>query len=223
MKTFLSFALLALALPPTQTVPQVRSGLEIVGFEVKEKVIQRRGFSSRMVQNTPPKLNPTLGRGADINEPEIQKIQRDTAQRMRELRALDNKLSPGGGGSYAAVVYEFHAQMTNTNSKSISSFVWAYRPTLDSLASSDKEFLCDQRFRPGETKTIKSISSIPRVLVVSASDAGTEPKSQKPSMKAVVVNQVWFSDGTNWKRADWNPVTSIERTRKSGKGKCVAL
>lgn len=224
MKTLLSsFALLMLALSQAQTVPQVQSGLEIVGLEVKEKVIQRRGFRSRMVQNTPPKLNPDLGRGTDRNEPEIQKIQRDTAQRAVELRALDSNLSSRGDESYPALVYEFQAQMTNTSAKSISSFVWAYRPGLDSLASTDKEFLCDERFRAGETKTIKSISAIPRVWVVSASDAGTEITSPKPSLKALVINHVWFSDGTSWKRADWNPVTSLERVRKSGKGKCVAL
>lgn len=226
MKTFLAFALLSLTLPQTPNSLQDRSALKIVTLEVKEKLITHQNWSPG-IPSKPPELKPNLGRGADVNEREFQKIQRDTAQRMAELRQLGNPPSRVNGRyatPYVEPGYEFRAEMKNAGSKSITGFLWAYRPSLNSPDLPDKEFLCNINIKPGAAKVVKVLSPIPRTRVVGVANAGIPPGPQKPSLQDMVVNQVRFSDGTTWQRTDWNSIIlSRQGARKVSKGKCMAL
>jgi hypothetical protein len=226
MKAFLAFALLSLTLPQTPNSLPDRSALKIVDLDVKEKLITHRNWPPG-IPSKPPELKPTLGRGTDRNEPEIQKIQRDTSQRMAELRQLGNPPSLVNGRyatPYVEPGYEFRAEMKNVGSKSITGFLWVYRPSPNSPDLPDKEFLCNLSIKPGAAKVVKVLSPIPRTRVVDVANAGIPPGPQQPSLQDMVVNQVRFSDGSIWQRADWNSIIlSRQGARKVSKGKCIAL
>jgi hypothetical protein len=225
MKPLLSLALLWLLLPPAQTTSTENSVIEIVSLTVKEKVI-RPVWHPSMINSTPPELKPELGRGADRNEPEIQKIHRDTSQRMSELRGVETKARQGNDSKYVysrpETEYEFRVSIKNSGSRQINGFLWAYRYATDQNPNGEQELLCNVKIEPGVMQRVKVKFSVPWPRVVNA----TGPK-QKPTLNDLAINQVTFADGTVWRRANLNPETYSEYPQELSSlpaaGKCIAL
>ena len=224
MKMLFAFLLLTLSLPQTQTDIQNRSGLEVLSLDVKEKVTYRDSGAS-MVSNRPPVLNPdpSANRGTDRNEPDIVAITRDTSQRMSDLQSVGNRKGDLPSRSKTVMTYESEAQMKNDTSKSITTFVWAYRASPTLQYTQDQEFLCNVKIGPGDTKLVRVISRYPRQRVVDISASSTNPIPEKPALTDIIVNQVKFADGRTWQRPNWNPVVLSRRGRKPASGQCIAL
>lgn len=223
-----TLALLALVIPPTHPAPQDASGLKLVRLSFERKFIEQDGFSGGMVSNQPPVLN-----NSTIMLPESTKGENPVITRQKEKSRVSK--ASGDRGTHNAVVfkpkgwvYDFRAEIRNDRSRTVTSFVWAYRlpPSATGVQDApDQEYFCNVKIEPGESKHIKVISPIPRAMVVSASASGIPPAPQPPSLQDMIVNQVRFADGGTWQRPDWNGTILLTRAgiQKLGKGKCVAL
>lgn len=227
MRIFFFLILLSLTLPQTPSVPQESSGLEVLTLDVKEKAAKKYPHDPGMVSNKPPEIHPTLGRGdGDRNDPpnvvSLEETRKDRDQRMRDMDALANKKPEFGSRSDLKPVYESRAQMKNNSSRSIVSFVWAYKASPALQYTHDQEFFCNVRISPGTTKLLKIISRYPQQNLLNAS----APSPEIPSLKDVIINYVKFGDGTTWRRpdwrSDWNSRIRLERAERFVKGKCFA-
>jgi hypothetical protein len=223
MKTPIALMLLTLALPQTPTNVPDGSGLEIVQFSSKEKLVEPEG--SRMVSNEPPVLNngTLMLPGVSKNEKAVVATHRDTSQRMSDLFSLGG--SSGGGWGVPGLAYAFQAQMRNYSSKPITRFVWAYRPSTITQTMRDQEYLCNVLIEAGDTRRVKVTSPVPMSRVVNASASGPPPARVKPALQDLIINQVQFADGTIWQRSDWIGTIHLTRSgaRNLKRGKCIAL
>ena len=215
MKVLFAVALLSLSTPQTQTAPQNPSGLEIVQFDFREKMVEANDFPRSMVSNWPPVIKP---------DPNV----KPTGASQTSDESIDRFAKSLPGPPVRRIkVYSFQTQMKNDSSRPVASFVWAYRlpqSSMDVQDAPDQEFLCNVRIEPGETKRIKVISPIPRPRVVNASASGAPPAPQKPSLQDMIINQARFADGTTWQRSDWNAILLTRvGARKLKNGKCLAL
>jgi hypothetical protein len=148
MRTFLALTLLAMALPQTQTRTQTNqpnpSGLEIVNLIFEKKWAELGRTSGGMVSLNPPVIAP-IGRAAGGIR---------TSSGVWNTTVWISK----------AWVYDFRAEMRNDTSRRVTSFVWAYHLPESSKFpqdAPDKEYLCNVRIEPGETKLVKVRSTIP--------------------------------------------------------------
>ena len=229
MKVLFALALFSLTSLQTGAFAQNPSGLEIVHFDYKVKIVEVDRYSPRVVSERPPiiKPDPSANRGQDRNQPDLITISNDKAQREKDLRALTAMRSELPYGPIKRTYWDWNAEIRNNNPKSVTRFVWTYhRPQAspDLQDAVDQEYLCSIRIEPGETKLARVLSQIPHSSVVSASNSGTPPAELKPSLKDMVINRVEFSDGTTWQRSNWNPIIlSRQGAKKLGKGKCIAL
>jgi hypothetical protein len=177
-----------------------------------------------MVSNRPPVLNPdpNLLQG-NRNDPLKDRRQPDVSK----IGGLSHEGGPGTRFSARVNVYVLRAKMKNTSSKPIARFVWAYQLPDSSPNATDaayEEYLCNVRIEPGETKTVKVTSPIPRSKTIDVSAASTPPTPHEPTLKDMIINQIQFADNDKWQRPDWNSVVlSRQGARKLGEGKCIAL
>lgn len=224
MKTLLILALLSLI--PTQTSgnPQNPSSLEVLSLNVKTQVFSAQSdINSQDLPDSVTRPNPNAGRPTNRIEGENERIERQTNLRIQNMHALESmKRGPTPPQPSILKVYESEAEMRNDSAKTITGFVWGYQASPALQYTEDQEFLCAVKVAAGETKRVKVISFYPNQKIVNVSGSGAVSNPVKPTLKDVMINQVQFSDGTDWKRPNWNPlVLSRLGATNVGKGKCV--
>ena|SRR5437773_2464323 len=207
MKILIALTLLTFAFPQTQTVPTDASGLKLVQLSFQKKWVELGRVSHGMVSTEPPELSPGLRVAGDV--------------RSSSVWNTTVWISKGW-------VFDFRAEMKNDTSLPVTGFVWAYHPPLASIDlkdTADREYLCNVRIEPGETKLIKVRSPVPRPRVVDINVSDTPPPPLQPSVQDMIINQVRFANDTKWQRRDWNGTILLTRAKakKVGKGKCIAL
>ncbi|SRR5258706_5869756 len=229
-KILFTLVLLSATLPQAQAILQGAPLLQVLSLDVKKESVREDDWRLSMVSIKPAEIHPTLGRGdKDATDPPnvatLKETRQDTAQRMRDLETISNKRDESR--FQMVPVYVFETQMKNTTSKPITKFVWAYHLPESSPGAQDtpdKQYLCNVRIEPGETKLVKVVSLIPRPRVVNASAASTPPAPHEPTLKDIIINQIQFADIDKWQRPDWNPVIlSRQGAKRLGKEKCIAL
>ena len=229
MKTTLLLMMASLMLPMAQTNPQKDPGITFITLDVK---IEMRKEVTRppVVSQKPPEVNPNLGRGTadavDSRQAADLKDKWEDRQRRREgLEATTNK-QEGIKRQSTWPAYIFKAQVRNTTSKAINSFVWEYHPPESYIGPQeipDFQYLCNVAMAPGQTKFVQVVSRIPRPRVVDASSP-SPPGQHQPALDDLIINQIQFADNDKWQRADWNALVMTHLgARKVGKGKCIQL
>jgi len=218
--------LLLWSLLPTQTHSylQNQSGLEVLSLNVKAQVLSPQ---LDPLADEPPdsvtRPNPNANRPNGRTETENERLERQTNLRIQNMHALEN-LKRGGNPQKPSIlkIYESEAEMRNSSSQTITGFIWAYQASPALQYTEDQEFLCAVKITAGEAKRIKVISVYPNQKIVSVSESGTVSTPVKPTLKDVIINQVQFADGTNWKRPNWDPAVLLRQgSTNVGKGKCV--
>jgi hypothetical protein len=223
MKTLLILALLSLILTQTSGNPKSQSGLEVLSLNVKAQVLLAEpDMDSRELPDWVTRPNPNAGRPSNRRETEDERIERQTNQRIQNMHALENLKREPAQRSSSLKVYESEAEVKNDSSKTITGFVWGYQASPALQYTEDQEFRCVVKITTDETKRVKVISVYPNQKVVSVSGSGTVSNPARPTLKDVIINQVQFSDGTTWNRANWDPVVLSRLGAISvAKGKCV--
>jgi hypothetical protein len=221
MKTLL--ILLSLVLTQTPGNPQNQSGLEVLALKVKAQVL-----SSQLDRDSgePPdsvtRPNPNANRPTDRTETENARLERQMNQRMQNMHTLENLKREPSQRPTTIKIYESEAEIRNSSSKTIMGFVWGYPASPALQYIEDQEFVCAVTVKAGERKRVKVISTYPNQKIVSVSGTGAVSNPVKPTLKDVVINQVEFADGTNWKRPNWDPLVLARLgAAKVDKGKCV--
>lgn len=224
MNALLIIGLLLLALTQMPSNPREQPGLEVLSLRVKTQVL--RPPSDRLSEEPPDSVtrpNPNVNRPTNRTETETERIERQTNQRVQNMHVLENMNHEGNSPRRSTLwVYESEAEITNSSSSTITGFVWGYRASPALQYTEDQEFLCVVKVMAGENKRVKVISVYPNQKVVNVPGSGVVSNPVMPALKDVLINQVRFSDGTTWKRPDWDPaVLTRLSTTKVGSGKCI--
>jgi hypothetical protein len=129
--------------------------------------------------------------------------QKSIDTQSRELAKVESDAKKGAP-SILDKIFLFELQIKNLDEKPVKSFIWEYRLSRESSPpdSSGRRFLCVEKIKAGDSKTLKIISYLPPVNVIDAS-AASEKAGKNPAA-AVIINRVEYADGTVWKRPDWD-------------------
>ena len=223
MKALLIIGLSLLALAQMPSNPRDQPGLEVLSLKVKTQVLSP---PSNRVSEEPPdsvtRPNPNVNR-PNRTETETERIERQTNQRIQNMHVLENMKHEGNSPRPSTLwVYESEAEIRNSSPSTITGFVWAYRASPALQYTEDQEFLCVVKVMAGENKKVKVISVYPNQKVVKVPGSGIVSNPEKPALKDVLINQIQFSDGTTWRRPNWDPaVLTRLGTTKLGSGKCI--
>ena len=223
MNALLIIGLLLLVLAQMPRNAQEQPGLEVLSLRVKTQVLSPP--SDRLSEEPPDSVtrpNPNVNR-PNRNETETERIERQTNQRVQNMHVLENMKHEGNSPRPSTLwVYESEAEIRNNSPSAITGFVWAYRASPALQYTEDQEFLCIVKVTAGENKRVKVMSVYPNQKVVNVPASGEVSNPVKPTLKDVLINEVRFSDGTTWRRPNWDPavLTRLGAT-KLGSGKCV--
>lgn len=223
MKTLLIITVLSLVPLQLSGNPQNESGLEVLRLSVKTHVLSGpQDGDGRDLPESVTRPNPNAGRPTNRAETEHERLERQTSQRVQNMHVLEGLKRGPLPRSSITKIYESEAEIRNNSSKAIAGFVWAYQASPPLQFTEDQEFLCAVKLAAGETKRIKVFSIYPNQKVVKVSGSGGVSNPVKPTLKDVIINQVQFSDDTNWKRPKWDPIAlSRIGATKVSKGKCI--
>lgn len=161
-----------------------------------------------------------------LNVKEKKESEKSIDEKSRDLSRIENTarnsaLTPSGN------IFLYELQVKNLDQKNIKSFIWEYRPASKSLSQNDssRRFLCSEKIKAGDSKTLRTISYLPPINMVDATAASEE--SKKNSAADVIINRVEYTDGTVWKRADWDDskyrLDSSKTVEKLKFSSCAAL
>lgn len=204
--------------------PQNQSGLEILSLNVRTQVLSRQLDTQGDLPDSVTKPNPNMGRPTNRAETENERLERQTNLRVQNMHVLENAKREAAQQPSILKIYESDAEMKNNSAKTITGFVWAYQASPALQYAENQEFLCVVKVRAGENKRVKVISVFPNQKVVKVPGSGVVSSPVKPALKDVVINQVQFSDGTTWRRPNWDPaILTRAGATKVGSGKCIQL
>lgn len=124
-------------------------------------------------------------------------------EQSRELRRVETAARRSGANPPGAV-FLYELKVKNADQRAVKSFVWEYQTPKESASRSDapRSFLCGEKIKAGDSKTLKMTSRLPPVNVIDAS--ASNDKSKKSFVVEAIINRVEYEDGTIWKRADWD-------------------
>jgi hypothetical protein len=119
---------------------------------------------------------------------------------LRKMESAARRTSSAPPGK----IFLYELKVKNLDGKTIKSFVWEYQIAKNSASpnASNRRFLCSEKIKAGDSKTLKIISHLPPANVVDASAKGNE--SKKDLAVEIIINRVEYTDGTIWKRAGWD-------------------
>src|ERR1043166_1799160 len=211
-------ATLLVVLDPIQSPKQEAPDLLVVRFSCGQN--DSGGHMIRSVQEPdPPKNEPIRIQQTTRNEPQEVINRRDLQERRVELRTAE--INAALSKNTSAAVYFYRLEIQNTSAKIVKSFAWSYQPG-ELPDPSDRQFFCMVKAKAGETKTCELYSPLPPTRVVEAGKSGS--KSIKDDKVRVMINQIEYADGSEWKRPQWNAKTFAGDDReKVASGKCIGL
>ena len=193
MKNLIFLAVLTSILFADQAAAQDTAKVEVVKFNwgmyEQKKAINEAALSEEESINPP-------GRNSRMREKTIE----EQSQDLRRIESVARKQSAPQPGN----IFLYELKVKNLDEKTIKSFIWEYLSVKESAPQkvSGRRFLCVEKIRAGDSKTLRATSHLPPVNVVYASAPGEQTK--KDFVVNLVINRVEYTDGTVWKRADWD-------------------
>lgn len=153
-------------------------------------------------------------------------MEKTIEEQSRDLRKIENAARKSAANP-PGNIFLYELKVKNADGKAIKSFIWEYRfaPEIALRNDSRRHFLCVEKIKAGDNKTLRIISRLPPINVVDATAANDN--SKKDFTVDVVINQVEFADGTIWKRTGWDDsryrLDSPKIDEKLKAGDCLAL
>src|SRR2546423_5312482 len=118
-------------------------------------------------------------------------------------------------------IYFYHLEVKNTSGKTIKTFAWSYQPA-EVPDPSDRQFFCSVKAKPGELKGLELFTPLAPSRVVDVAKSGA--KSIGDDKGKVMINQIEYTDGSEWKRPHWNSkMFPAEDRDRIAAGKCIGL
>lgn len=161
-----------------------------------------------------------LGR-SDRNDPHREKT---IEEKSRELARVEREAARSASAK-PENIFLYELKVKNTNDRTIRSFVWEYSPEAETPSlqtNSARRFLCVEKIKAGDSKTLKILSYLPPLGVVDAS--ASKDRSGKDRARDVLITRVEYTDGTVWQRSDRDFVTDSARVTENLKvSDCAVL
>lgn len=187
---------------------QETAKIEVIKF-VWNMYIQNRE------SNISAQFDPTFTRQPDLTSPgqlntgpTTQRTDRNREndktieERSRDLRKVE-QIARSEASSITGKYFLYELKIKNTDTKIVKSFVWEYRQADEAaLQNSSRQFLCVEKVKAGDSKTLRIFSHLPPVNVVDATDS--KSKSDKNHASEILIHRVEYTDGTFWQSADWD-------------------
>lgn len=216
MKVLVFLAVLTSLVFADQITAQDTAKVEVVKFNwsmyVRRKVINESALFDGQASSRPGRSNRMIEKTIEERSQDLSRI--ENAARRTALPPPSN-------------IFLYELKVKNLDEKTIKSFIWEYQLVRESVPqnASSRRFLCIQKIKAGDSKTLRIISHLPPVNVVEASVSSGE--SKKDFVVDVLVNRVEYADGTVWKRVDWDDskyvLDSPEIAEKLRFNDCTAL
>jgi hypothetical protein len=159
--------------------------------------------------NEPIRIKPPEPR----NESQEIKNRRDMNERRAEMRATSDaaKTSQQDYDRYL-----LQLEVKNVGPNPIKSIVWEYQPTAKAADYELRQYVCNIKAKPNETKKFELVSPTNPVKVIQADVETGKTKDGK-----VVINRIDYADGSIWKRKGWSMLIPSETFNGLGNGKCL--
>ncbi len=216
MKVLIFLAVLTSLVFADQITAQDKAQVEVIKFRWsmydRKKLINESALFNEEATNRP-------GRNNRMAEKTIEEQSHD----LRRIESAARKTASAPSGN----IFLYELKVKNLDEKTIRSFIWEYQPVKESTLqnASSRRFLCVEKIKEGDSKTLRIVSHLPPVNVVDAAVSGDE--SMKDFAVDVVINRVEYADGTVWKRVDWDDsrymLDSTQIDRKLKNNNCAAL
>jgi len=151
------------------------------------------------------------------NEPDIVRNRRDMNERTLDLRRGEVQAARSGDKS-TEHIYVYHIKFKNSGSKVVKSFIWQYQEALDLPDLPARQFFCEVKIRPNQSREADVYSWFSPSRVVSVST-----KDSNQAQNQATINQIQFEDGSSWKREGWDSaILTAPDNPISTNGKCFA-
>jgi|GEM_PF-1220485 len=160
--------------------------------------------------NEPISIKPAPPR----NESQDIKNRRDMNERRAEMMATREaaKQAPNRNADQ----YLLQLQVKNVGTNVIKTIVWEYQPTTEAADYELRQYVCNVKAKPNESKKFELLSPSNPVKVIQADVETGKTKDGK-----VVINRIDYADGSSWKRKGWSVLIPPETITGLGNGKCL--
>lgn len=151
-------------------------------------------------ETTEEEENPSIFKRLNRTNPNEEK---SVEQRSEDLKKAErDAVRNSSTGSKQLFLYEL--KIKNLDGKNIRSFIWEYRDSKEIAPqnASTRHFLCAEKIKAGDTKTLRIFSSLPPLNIVDA--ATVKNKSVTNYALNIVINRIEYADGTFWQKSEWN-------------------
>jgi hypothetical protein len=139
-------------------------------------------------------------------------------ERRAEMQA--SEIDAARSSQPQSKLYFYRLEIQNTGPRAVKSFAWEYQPS-EQVDPNNRQFYCVLNAKPKEKKDYELVSPLAPSRVVNAAKLGDKPDRENGR---VVVNKIEFTDGTEWHRQGWNPLTfAPEDTNKVARGKWLGI
>lgn len=160
--------------------------------------------------NEPISIKPTPPK----NESQDIKNRRDMLERRAEMKAtVDAAKRPPQKDSDQ---YLLQLQVKNVGTNVIKTIVWEYQPSARASQYQLRQYVCNVKAKPQESKKFELLSPSNPVKVIEADAETGQTKDGK-----VVINRIDYADGTVWKRKGWSVLIPPDTIEGLGNGKCL--
>jgi hypothetical protein len=108
----------------------------------------------------------------------------------------------GRGREQAREGFDYKLKVRNTTEKAVTSVLWEYQTGGPGAAQDapGQQFQCQEKVKPGATKSLEVFSPSPPTHIVNASGGGD---ADAATAVTAVIDRVEYADGTRWERAGW--------------------
>lgn len=160
--------------------------------------------------NGPISIKPTPPQ----NESQDIKNRRDMNERRAEMSATVRaaKTPPPKDPDQ----YLLQLEVRNVGANVIKSMVWEYQPAATSVDYELRQYVCNLKAKPKESKKFELISPTNPVKVIQA-----DVKVGQSNEGKVVINRIDYADGSTWQRKGWSMLIPPETFKNLGNGKCL--
>jgi len=138
--------------------------------------------------------------------------------RSRDMRELEDRVIRETVNSRPVDLYKYTVALINKGTKTIRWVYWDYQvsESSDPDNPSHRQFRCELKLKPSQTRRVEALSLLPPVRVINAQNL------DNTLLEKVIINRIEFVDGTIWQRADWHLPEQIEK-RNDGVGPCLPI
>ena len=160
--------------------------------------------------NEPISIKPTPPR----NESQDVKNRRDMMERRAEMNATVKSAKETRQRDQDQYLLQLEVKNVGTNV--IKAIVWEYQPTAQAAEYQLRQYVCNVKAKPKESKKFELVSPSNPVKVIQADLETGKAKDGK-----VIINRIDYADGSIWKRKGWSVLIPSETFDGLGTGKCL--